>query len=224
MLQHANCSKSYTFVNCYSWDTISANWKPFQAERFRTTPPADQQGVFSRSHRGAVEHVEAMGTFPHAIARSSRSKSRTKPDANNGRKHSVTSRKSNNQHARTRKDHATELAEDYVEAIAEIQQARGKCRVADLAKEFSVTHVTVNRTIGRLQRDGLVTTEPYGPIELTEAGDRLAREARLRHEIVVEFLKAIGVPEQIAIHDSEGIEHHVSPETLAAMKRLIKRQ
>lgn len=133
-------------------------------------------------------------------------------------------RTNKNQHARTRGDHATELAEDYVEAIAEIVERMGKCRVADLAREFEVTHVTVNRTIGRLQRDGYVVTEPYGPIELTDLGIELARECKRRHEVVLEFLRAIGVPEQIAIHDSEGIEHHVSPETLTAMKRLIKSQ
>lgn len=130
-------------------------------------------------------------------------------------------KKQQNRHSRVRSDHATELAEDYVEAIAEQIEAEGSCRAVDLAEQFQVSHVTVNRTIGRLQRDGFVTTEPYAPIELTAAGSRLAKSARRRHEIVYQFLLAIGVSETVAETDSEGIEHHVSPETLEAMKAFL---
>lgn len=127
-------------------------------------------------------------------------------------------------HARTRDDHATELAEDYVEAIAELIEQQQTCRAADLAVRFEVSHVTVNRTIGRLQRDGFVETEPYGPLFLTSKGKRLARVAKERHQIVLKLLTALGVSEATAIVDSEGMEHHVSAETLAAMKRFIDSQ
>lgn len=126
-----------------------------------------------------------------------------------------------NQHSRTRSDHATELAEDYVEAIAEIIEEHGTCRAVDLVKQFQVSHVTVNRTIGRLQRDGFVRSDPYGPIELTEEGQRLAKASHERHQIVYEFLKALGVSEAVAASDSEGIEHHVSPATLKAMQKFV---
>ena len=108
-----------------------------------------------------------------------------------------------------------------MEAIAALTKDRGTCRAVDLANQFQVSHVTVKRTIGRLQRDGYVTTQPYGPVELTAAGRRLAAASRRRHEVVYQFLLAIGVSDSIAISDSEGIEHHVSPETLAAMKSFL---
>lgn len=127
------------------------------------------------------------------------------------------------QHVRTRRDHATELAEDYVEAIDEISQSAGKCRVTDLAKRFGVSHVTVNRTVGRLQRDGYATTEPYGPISLTPAGRKLARTARARHEIVYRFLCSLGVDPATAAIDAEGIEHHVSAETLKVMEQFAEK-
>ena len=127
-------------------------------------------------------------------------------------------KKQQNQHTRVRSDHATELAEDYVEAIAEQIDVKGTCRAVDLAEQFQVSHVTVNRTIGRLQRDGFVVSERYAPIKLTPAGSRMARAARKRHEVVYRFLLALGVSESTAAIDSEGIEHHVSPETLTAMK------
>ncbi|MCR9292967.1 MAG: manganese-binding transcriptional regulator MntR [bacterium] len=127
-------------------------------------------------------------------------------------------------HLRTRSDHATELAEDYVEAIAEIADHKGICRAVDLAKQFGVSHVTVNKTIGRLVRDGYVETEPYGPVTLTEKGRKLARESKARHETVYNFLIALGVSSKVALIDSEGIEHHVSQETLKAMQAFLDQQ
>ena len=124
-------------------------------------------------------------------------------------------------HERTRRDHATELAEDYVEAIDDLILETGVCRAMDLVKHFQVTHATVNNAVGRLIRDGYVMSQPYQPIELTAAGKRLAKKARHRHEVVEQFLRKLGVSEQAAKIDSEGMEHHVGKETLAAMQRVL---
>lgn len=123
-------------------------------------------------------------------------------------------------HQRTRRDHAKETAEDYVEAIAAIVAERGCCRVVDLARRFAVSHVTVTRIVARLVGEGLVYTASYRPVELTAKGKRLAREARRRHEIVYRFLLAIGVDQRTAAVDAEGIEHHVSPATLARFEAI----
>lgn len=122
--------------------------------------------------------------------------------------------------ATTRQAHRDETAEDYVEAIAEIIARSGTARVRDLAAMMGVSHVTVTRIIKRLAREGLVTTEPYRPIELTRSGRALAQQAHERHEIVLAFLLAIGVPREQAEIDAEGIEHHVSDATIKAMCRL----
>ena len=127
-------------------------------------------------------------------------------------------------HQRTRSDHATEAAEDYVEAIDEIISAKGECRVDDLRKHFSVSHVTVSRTLSRLDRDGYVKKEAYRPVTLTKKGKRLAEQSRARHQIVLAFLKVLGVSEAIAELDAEGIEHHVSEETLKIMQRFTENQ
>src|SRR5437868_8176501 len=76
--------------------------------------------------------------------------------------------------SQTRREHANEIAEDYVEAIADLVTEVGEARVVDLAKRLGVTHVTVNRTVARLQNAGLVTSEPYRAIFLTEKGLTLA--------------------------------------------------
>lgn len=131
-------------------------------------------------------------------------------------------KKRSNPHQRTRNDHATETAEDYVEAVSDIIDEKGTCRVVDLAGHFGVSHVTVSRIVGRLKNEGLLLTEPYRPITLTASGKRMARASRKRHEIVYEFLLSLGIDEQTAAVDSEGIEHHVSEATLKAMKRHLE--
>jgi DtxR family manganese transport transcriptional regulator len=123
--------------------------------------------------------------------------------------------------ARARKDRAQELAQDYVEMIAELIEKSGEARLTDLARGIGVTHVTANQKIKRLQRQGLVTTQPYRSIFLTVAGRHLAHESRHRHTIVVRLLRALGVPPAAAESDAEGIEHHVSRETLAAFVKYL---
>ncbi len=125
---------------------------------------------------------------------------------------------------RSRRDRATEVAQDYVEAIADLSDSLGEARVVDLARRLGVTHVTVNRTLSRLQQAGYVNTRPYRSIFLTDAGRRLAAECKRRHETVVAFLRSLGIPEKISEMDAEGIEHHVSPETLAAFERRLTRR
>lgn len=127
-------------------------------------------------------------------------------------------------HQKTRDHHAVETAEDYVEAVYDLITHHGQCRVKDLADRFDVSHVTVSRIVGRLQKKGLLTTLPYRPIELTSAGEKLARQSKQRHEIVYKFLLSLGIDSKTAEIDSEGIEHHVSKKTLAAMKRHIRRR
>jgi DtxR family manganese transport transcriptional regulator len=125
---------------------------------------------------------------------------------------------------RSRRDRALEIAQDYVEAIADLSISLGEARVTDLARRLGVTHVTVNRTLARLRQAGFVNTRPYRAIFLTDSGRRLATESKKRHETVVAFLRSLGISEKIAELDAEGIEHHVSPETLAAFEKRLKRK
>ena len=122
----------------------------------------------------------------------------------------------------TRAAHEVETGEDYVEAIAQLIETRGEARVRDLSAMMGVSHVTVSRIITRLAKQGLVATEPYRPIELTPRGRELAAHAQRRHEVVLAFLRAIGVSAEQAEIDAEGIEHHVSEATIKAMERLVR--
>lgn len=126
-------------------------------------------------------------------------------------------------HRRTRSDHAREIAEDYVELVDDLIREKGEARAVDLAQRLGVTQVTVTKTVERLKREKLVTSEPYRSIFLTSEGKKLADFTRARHQSVLEFLIALGVPRADAEIDAEGIEHHISPRTLDAMRRFSKR-
>ena len=123
---------------------------------------------------------------------------------------------------RIRRAHQSEVAEDYVEMIAELIKETGEARTVDLAARFGVTSPTVNAIIQRLQRAELVESKPYRSIFLTEAGKNLAERSKDRHRVVRDFLITIGVPANIAEEDAEGVEHHVSPETLAIFEQITK--
>lgn len=124
--------------------------------------------------------------------------------------------------------HANETAQDYAEAIAELRKRQGGVRVTDLARLLGVSHVTVVRTLTRLRHAGIVEeTRDQGKgmnagIRLTAAGQRVARDASARHKTVVDILCALGVARATAEVDAEGIEHHVSGETMAAMRRFLR--
>jgi len=126
-----------------------------------------------------------------------------------------------NRFQRTRDDHRREKAEDYVELIDSLIQQLGEARAVDLADRLGISHVTVSKTIQRLQRDGYVTSQPYRSIFLTPKGTELARAARERHALVHGFLIALGVDQENAEADAEGIEHHVSSQTLEAMRGFL---
>jgi len=116
----------------------------------------------------------------------------------------------------------SETAEDYTEMIADLIRNVGEARAVDLAKHFGVTGPTVNSIIRRLVRDGLVVSKPYRSIFLTDKGQILADYCKKRHEIVYDFLIKIGVNSDTAKNDAEGIEHHVSAETLSVFEKYNK--
>jgi DtxR family manganese transport transcriptional regulator len=120
--------------------------------------------------------------------------------------------------------HQSEMAEDYVELVAELIEQKGEARPVDVAERLGVSQPTVSKNLGRLKRGGLVTHAPYRSVFLTDEGMALAEACRKRHRIVVSFLKALGVQTDVAETDAEGIEHHVSEETLAAFSRFSRAQ
>jgi len=120
-----------------------------------------------------------------------------------------------------RRAHSMETTEDYVELIGDLIDTCGEARLVEIAERLGISQPSAGKTVARLQREGFVTSEPYRSIFLTEKGRALAERTRARHDIVYRFFVALGIGEETARRDSEGVEHHVSDETLAAFERII---
>jgi DtxR family transcriptional regulator, manganese transport regulator len=114
------------------------------------------------------------------------------------------------------------LREDYVELIANLLATEGEARPTDIARRLGVSHVSVVKAIARLKRDGLVIGRPYRGVFPTTVGRALAEQVRLRHRIVVDLLRAVGVPTEAAEADAEGLRHYVSNTTLKAFGRYLQ--
>ncbi|MGD9668642.1 MAG: manganese-binding transcriptional regulator MntR [Hyphomicrobiaceae bacterium] len=119
---------------------------------------------------------------------------------------------------------AVAVMEDYVEMISDLMAEFGEARIADIAQRMGVTHPTATKAIARLKREGLANSRPYRGVFLTEEGAALAERVRSRHRVVVELLVSIGVPEETAEMDAEGMEHHVSETTLKAFKAHLRKK
>lgn len=128
-----------------------------------------------------------------------------------------------NKFNRLRDAHHREKAEDYVEMIQDLEKEEGEARLTEVARRFGVSTVTAHKIVSRLIREELISSKPYRALFLTTKGKRVADQSHRRHKIVFQFLKKIGVPDAIAQIDAEGIEHHVSPETLKIFKQYLKK-
>ena len=123
---------------------------------------------------------------------------------------------------KVRKAHKMETAEDYVELIADLIKEKKEARMIDLAEQMGVSPATVSNILVKLKNNGYIKSQPYRSIFLTPKGEALAKKCKEKHQIIVDFLIHLGVSPEIASFDAEGIEHHISKETLKAFKKFIK--
>jgi len=116
------------------------------------------------------------------------------------------------------------VLEDYAEMIDDLAKQMGEARITDIAARMGVTHPTATKAVARLKREGLAMSRPYRGVFLTEAGAAMAARVRMRHRVVVDLLVAVGVPQDTAEIDAEGLEHHVSEDTLKAFEAFLARR
>jgi Mn-dependent DtxR family transcriptional regulator len=115
----------------------------------------------------------------------------------------------------------TPSAEDYLERIYELIQQKGYARVIDIASSLKVQSSSVTKMLQKLDSESLVKYEKYRGITLTPRGEAIAQSVKNRHHKLEELLKILGVDEATIERDVEGIEHHLSPSTLACLRDLV---
>ena len=125
-------------------------------------------------------------------------------------------------HVKKDEDIRTERMEDYLEVIYELIQYKGYATTIDISEYLNVSSPSVTKMVQKLNDSGHLNYEKYRGIRLTDKGTLVAKNIRERHGLLAEFLQIIGVDEDTANKDAEGIEHHLQPKTLGKLEHFIK--
>lgn len=112
-----------------------------------------------------------------------------------------------------------ESAEMYLETIYVLSQSSAHVRSIDVAEHMGYSKPSVSRAVGLLKNGGYVIMAEDGVLSLTDAGREAAKKIFERHTVLSTFLERIGVSDEIAAVDACKIEHVISDETLAAIKK-----
>jgi Mn-dependent DtxR family transcriptional regulator len=112
--------------------------------------------------------------------------------------------------------------EDYLERIYSLIEDKGYARVSDIAEGLAVHPSSATKMIQKLDKDNYVVYEKYRGLSLTSKGRRMGKSLVDRHQLLETFLRLIGVAEEQQIYsDVEGIEHHLSADSIACIESLI---
>jgi Mn-dependent DtxR family transcriptional regulator len=119
------------------------------------------------------------------------------------------------------KEDRTDRMEDYLEVIYELVEQKGYATTVDISNYLNVSSPSVTKMMQKLDETGYLNYEKYRGIRLTEEGIRIAENIRTKHGLLAEFFILIGVDEESANNDAEGIEHHLHPETIKKLKEFM---
>ncbi len=116
----------------------------------------------------------------------------------------------------------SQTAEDYLERIHELIEQKGYARVVDIASSLKVKQASVTSMVQKLAEAGYLKYEKYRGLILTEQGRGVAREIQSRHETLSRFFSLFGLDNETQRQDIEGIEHHLSPDTVQILSDLAR--
>ncbi len=114
--------------------------------------------------------------------------------------------------------------EDYLESILNVSEAKGYAKARDIADDLSVSPSSASEMFVKLDKKGLIVHRKYEGVVLTESGRNVAVQVRFRHDVLVEFLKSIGVPDETADKDACFMEHELHSVTIQKIKEFVEKQ
>ncbi|MDG6964778.1 MAG: transcriptional regulator MntR [Nitrososphaerota archaeon] len=112
--------------------------------------------------------------------------------------------------------------EDYLEAIYNLNEEKGYVSAADISDRLGVKPPTVSSMVVNLARKGYLDHERYRGMRLTRSGEKVAKSVIKRHQVISGLISMLGVDDQTAYVDTEGIEHHVHQSTLRRLQKLAE--
>jgi Mn-dependent DtxR family transcriptional regulator len=116
--------------------------------------------------------------------------------------------------------HPSQSAEDYLERIHELIQEKGYARVVDIASSLEVKQASVTSMVQKLGEAGFLNYVKYRGLVLTDKGRAVAEQIQQRHATLSRFFSLMGIAPEAQRSDIEGIEHHLSTETLEMLAAL----
>ncbi|MGO1060441.1 transcriptional regulator MntR [Planococcus sp. FY231025] len=116
----------------------------------------------------------------------------------------------------------TPSMEDHIEIIYALIEQKGYARVSDIAETLSVLPSSVTKMVQKLDKDGYLIYERYRGLVLTPKGQKLGKRLLKRHDLLEQFLRVIGVEEERIYRDVEGIEHHLSWNSIDRIADLVQ--
>ena len=117
-------------------------------------------------------------------------------------------------------DKPSQSAEDYLERIHELIESKGNAHVADIAQSLNVGQPSVTSMVQKLADEGYLRYEKYRSLTLTDAGRAVAERIRDRHVVLASFFTLFDLADDTQARDIEGIEHHLSSDTLNTLANL----
>ena len=122
---------------------------------------------------------------------------------------------------KTIKKESTATREDYLEIISELVDLKGYATTLDISRYMNVSPPSVTKMLQKLDEGGYLEYEKYHGINLTEKGNKVAHSIRQKHDILLEFFEILGVGNETANQDAEGVEHHLNPKTIRQLRKFI---
>ncbi|EFM09900.1 iron (metal) dependent repressor, DtxR family [Paenibacillus curdlanolyticus YK9] len=116
----------------------------------------------------------------------------------------------------------TPSMEDYLERIYKLIDEKGYARVSDIAEGLEVHPSSVTKMIQKLDKDNYLIYEKYRGLVLTNKGKKMGKRLVDRHQLLESFLEIIGVQEENIYRDVEGIEHHLSWDSITCIETLVE--
>ena len=116
---------------------------------------------------------------------------------------------------------STATREDYLEIISELVELKGYATTLDISRYMNVSPPSVTKMLQKLDEKGYLEYEKYHGINLTEKGNKIAHIIRQKHSVLLDFFEILGVGNETANQDAEGVEHHLNPKTIRQLRKFI---
>lgn len=112
--------------------------------------------------------------------------------------------------------------EEYIELIYSLEKRDGHAHTGLIASEMNIKPPSVTQMLQKLKREGLVCYQSYSGATLTPKGNEMARRLMEKHRVIEEFLKMIGIEQNVAELEACQVEHHVSINTARQVERFVR--